>query len=88
MNTKMKQKLQAVLDKIKEPETDLSVSELGLVERIRYDQENGKLVVFLNTVRPGPVCCSILGGFLLSTTKRNLSAELERTFPGLPVTFM
>ncbi|MFC1816164.1 hypothetical protein ACFL0M_09530 [Thermodesulfobacteriota bacterium] len=84
----MKQKLQAVLNRVKEPETNLAVTELGLVERIRYDHENGKLLVFLNTIRPGSVCCSRLGGFLLDSTKQNLSEVLGRAFPELSVQYM
>ena len=88
MDQEMKEELQAVLERVREPETHLSVSDLGLVQGIRHDKDQRKLLVFLNTVRPGPLCCSIMGGLLLSTTKRNLSEELEKTFPDLSVKFV
>lgn len=84
----MKQKLQQVLDRVKEPETHMSISDLGLVERIRHDEKSDALLVFLNIIRAGPVCCSIIGGLLLSTTKKDLFTELQKEFPHLRVKFM
>ena len=83
----MKKTLQAALDRVKDPETGLSVAQLGLVQKIRYDKENKKLLVFLTFIRPGPVCCSILSGMVLSTVKKNLQMELERVFHELTVEY-
>jgi len=81
----MKKRLQSVLERVKEPETNLFLSELGLVERFRYHAEQKKLTVFLNPVRPGKVCCSIIAGLLLSSTIKDLINELQKEFSDLYV---
>jgi len=79
----MKKKLQSVLERVKDPETNMAISELGLVERFRYHQEQKKLSVFFNPVRPGKVCCSIISSLLLSSTLKDLMNELQKEFPDL-----
>lgn len=79
----MKKKLQAVLERVKEPETNLAISELGLVERFRYHPEQKKLSVFINPIKPGKICCSIISSLLLSSTLKNLMNELQKEFPDL-----
>jgi len=81
----MKKKLQSVLERVKDPETNVAISELGLVERFRYYPEQKKLSVFLNPVRPGKVCCSIISSLLLTSTLKNLMNELQKEFPDFAV---
>lgn len=83
----MRQKLQAVLERVKEPETNLSIDRLGLVERIRHHPVRNRLFVFLNPLRPAPACCTIMSGLLLDSTKRSLKEELCKEFPGITVEF-
>jgi len=85
MDTIMKEKLQSVLERVKDPETNVAISELGLVERFRYYPEQKKLSVFLNPVRPGKVCCSIISSLLLTSTLKNLMNELQKEFPDFAV---
>ena len=77
----MKKKLQSVIERVKDPETNVAISELGLVERFRYYPEQKKLSVFLNPVGPGKVCCSIISSLLLSSTLKDLMNELQKEFP-------
>jgi len=83
MDAIMKKKLQSVIERVKDPETNVAISELGLVERFRYYPEQKKLSVFLNPVRPGKVCCSIISSLLLSSTLKDLMNELQKEFPNL-----
>ena len=79
----MKKKLESVLERVKEPETNLTISELGLVERFRYYPKKKKLSVFLNPIKPGKVCCSTISSLLLSSTIKDLMNELQKEFPDL-----
>lgn len=88
MDEEMKQKLQQVLDRVKEPESGLSISTLNLVNRIRYSEARKTLQVVLNPTQSGKLCCSVLSGLLLNTAKRNLVAELESEFPDLTVKYL
>jgi len=79
----MKKKLQSVLERVKEPETNLTIAELGLVERFRYHPEQKKISVFINPIKPGKICCSIISSLLLSSTLKDLMNELQKEFPDL-----
>jgi metal-sulfur cluster biosynthetic enzyme len=85
MDAEMTRKIEAVLEKVKEPESLLSAAQLGLVERIRYSAENKKLRVFLNSINPTRGCCTIIGSLLFSTTLKNLTEEFQKEFPHLSI---
>jgi metal-sulfur cluster biosynthetic enzyme len=86
MTSKMKQKIDAVLDRVKEPVTGLPVAQLGLVERLRYNESKRKLFVFLNAEnRRIPKCCKIIQGLLLSDIIKALTEEFNKEFPELSV---
>lgn len=88
MDWEMKQKLQAVLDRVKDPVYRMSITDLGLVDRIRHDAENDKLLVFLSLMRPGPKCCAIINGLVLNSIQKLLAEALEKEFPGLSVEYV
>ena len=84
MSSKMKQKIDSVLDRVKEPVTGLSVAQLGLVERLRYSDSKKKLFVILNAVnRRTPKCCAIIQGLVLSDILKALTEEFNKEFPEL-----
>ena len=84
----MKQRLQAVLDRVKDPVYRMSITELGLVDRIRHDAEKDRLLVFLNFMRPGAKCCVIINALVLKSTQTLLAEALEKEFPGLSVEYV
>jgi metal-sulfur cluster biosynthetic enzyme len=81
----MTREIEGVLERVKEPESLLSIAQTGLVEKIRYSAENKKLRVFLNPINPTHSCCTLIGSLLLSTTLKNLTEELEKEFPDLSI---
>jgi Iron-sulfur cluster assembly protein len=86
MTPEMKQKIDAVLDRVKDPETGLSVAQMGLVERLRYSESNKKLLVILRAVnRRVPKCCAIIQGLLLSSVLNDITEEFQKEFPELAI---
>jgi len=82
----MKQKIDAVLDRVKEPETGLSIAQLGLVERLRYSEPKKKLFVILSDVnRSQHKCCTIIQGLILSGILNALTEEFNKEFPELSI---
>jgi metal-sulfur cluster biosynthetic enzyme len=89
MNSEMTRKIDAVLDRVKEPESGLSMSQLGLVERLRYSEKKEKLFVFTCFMKPNHhYCCTVLQGLLISGVKDALTAEFQKEFPDLSVEFV
>lgn len=85
MDAKMKQKIDAVLDRVTEPESGLSISRIGLVEKFRYVPAKKRLYVFRNPIGPSKGCCTILSNLLLDTTQGRLVRALEAAFPDLTI---
>ena len=82
----MQQKIDHVLDRVKEPETGLSIAQLGLVERIRYSQEKKKLTVFsCNLQHNHHYCCTVLQGLLISSTWNSLTEAFQKEFPDFAI---
>ena len=82
----MTKKIDGVLNRVKEPETGLSMSELGLVSRLRYSEKLKKLAVFttpLDTNRH--YCCTVLQGLLIKGTFKRLTEEFQKEFPDLQI---
>lgn len=86
MDAEMTKKIDGVLNRVKEPETGLSMSELGLVSRLRYSEKLKKLAVFttpLDTNRH--YCCTVLQGLLIKGTFKRLTEEFQKEFPDLQI---
>ncbi len=87
MKDEMKQQLQKVLDSVKDPVYHQSIAELGLVERIRFDEAGARFIVFFRASRPDKACCSLINDMVLHSIKKNLADGLKKQFPGLSVEF-
>jgi len=82
----MREKIDRVLDTVKEPETGLSMAQLGFVERVRYIQDKRKLMVFSRRLKPNHKhCCTIMQGLLISGTINSLTEAFQKEFPDLEV---
>ena len=88
-HSEMARKIDAVLERVKEPESNLSVAELGLVKRVRYNKDHKKFYVFTNPIKSDHhYCCTILQGLLVSGTLDRLSEEFHKEFPDLSIEFI
>ena len=56
----MIQKIDNVLDRVIEKESNLSLAQLGLVERVRYSEKRNKLYVFTEAIHSTHGCCTLL----------------------------
>ena len=86
MDSGMKAKIDKILDTVKEPESGLSIAQLGLVQRIRYVDEKKKLLVLFGNLRPNhKYCCTVVQGLLLSGTINALTNAFQKEFPDFAV---
>ena len=82
----MKEKIDKVLNTVKEPETGLTMAQLGFVERVRYSAEKKKLMVFSCNLKPNhKYCCTVIQGLLISGTINSLTEAFQKEFPDLTV---
>ena len=88
MDKEMIERIDAVLERVKDPESMLSMAELGWVRKVRYDEVKRKLCVFTNSLGPGKQCRTVIAGLLLSSMVKSITKDLEKEFPNLSVEFV
>jgi metal-sulfur cluster biosynthetic enzyme len=77
----MIQKIDNVLDRVVEKESNLSVAKLGLVERVRYSDKQNKLYVFTKAIHSTHGCCTLLSLVQQSDTLQDLEEQFKKEFP-------
>ncbi len=76
-----KESIVDVLKRVKDPETELSLYDLGVVKYIDYEDEGRKLIIALDfdSKMPSGVCCKPLAWVV----QKKMVDELKREFSGL-----
>jgi metal-sulfur cluster biosynthetic enzyme len=90
VNPEMIKKIDAVLDRVKDPESGLPVSHLGVVQRVRYSEDAKKIYIFMDLQSHMPHCgaCTVVAGLVVDRIVRDLSVEFRAEFPDLEVEFV
>ena len=81
MTQGMIEKIDSVLDRVKDKESDLSVAQLGLVERVRYSEKRNKLYVFTRAIHSTHGCCTLLALVQQADTLEALEEQFKQEFP-------
>ena len=81
MTQTMIQKIDNVLDRVIEKESNLSVAQIGLVERVRYSEKQNKLYVFTKAIHSTHGCCTLLSLVQQSDTLQDLEEHFRKEFP-------
>ncbi len=86
----MIKKIDTVLDRVKDPESGLSVLHLGLVKRVRFSEARKKLFVFTDFQSHMPDCktCVFIAKMVGENILRNLTVEFNLEFPDLEIEFV
>jgi metal-sulfur cluster biosynthetic enzyme len=87
MDLEMKNKIDAVLDRVKDPESNLSIAQMGLVEKLRYLEKQRMLIVFTKQPSAPKACCTIIAKMLQTTIAERLTLEFKKEFPDLTIEF-
>ncbi len=81
----MKRRIDTVLMHVKDPESGYSVSDLGLVKRLRYNSEKAELYIFADFLshQPGCMTCVGIASVVIEGIRRRLVEAFEAEFPDL-----
>jgi metal-sulfur cluster biosynthetic enzyme len=88
MDSEMIRKIDSVLDRVKEPESNLSVGELGIIQKFRYNESKRALYIFANTYSSRKACCYLITKLIESDVMNRVKNELKREFPELAIKFV
>ncbi|WDP83878.1 MAG: hypothetical protein HUN05_00755 [Desulfobacter sp.] len=87
MDPKIQNIIDSVLDKIMDSQSGMSVLSLGLVQKVRYNETEKKLIVFLNPMGKSKTCCSALNMTILADLEKKMESDFARAFPGFAISF-
>lgn len=90
MNPEMIRKIDAVLEQVKDPESGLSISQLGLVKRVRYVEDKKILYVFTDFQSHMPDCktCVFIAKLVAERILQELTVAFHLAFPDCDITFL
>jgi len=90
MDPEMTQKIGAILGRIKDPESGLSLDRLGIVTRVRYNEEKREMYLFTDFLGHLPSCntCRGIAVAIMSSLMRSLKEEFENEFPDITIEFI
>lgn len=74
-------KIDAVLDRVKDKQSGLTVAELGLVKKIRFVKNSRRMIICFATMGKSKACCSVLNMAILSDLEKALRDEFQILFP-------
>jgi metal-sulfur cluster biosynthetic enzyme len=86
----VQEKIDEILDRVKDPESGLSIASIGLVRRIRVSDEHRYvyLDVPFDNHTPGCLACAGIAMAIVASLRRDLKAAFEEAFPGYTVEFI
>jgi metal-sulfur cluster biosynthetic enzyme len=90
IDPEMAEKIDSILERVKDPESGLSVARLGLVEKVRYNEEKKEMYIFTDFLshRPGCLTCVGIAMAIMSTIRTDLEEEFKKEFPNLVIEFV
>lgn len=83
-------KFDAILSRVKEPQSELSLAELGLVKKLTYIEADRTIVAYMNYASPGATtcpACSVATEMMKDSIDRDLKEAILAEFPGWTVRF-
>ena len=80
-------KLAAVLDRVKDPESGTSVTQMNLVAGIKYNDQAKEFAVYMYPVKSAKVCCVVFQLNAYAQIEEMLKKEIEEEFPNDNVVF-
>jgi metal-sulfur cluster biosynthetic enzyme len=88
MEEAMKKKLANLLDRVKEPQSGLTLSQLGMVAGIKHEPITNKLIVVTDPLITSKACCMVFNIYEVGEIEDLISFELKKEFPDLDVEFV
>lgn len=84
----MQRKIDDVFERVRIPESGVSISEANIIEKLRFIESKNKLVVVKYSMHSPEGCCTLISNAMLGSVLKELREELEKEFPGLAVEFV
>ena len=87
MTAEIKNKLAEILNRVKDPENGMSVSEMNLVAGIKLNEATNEFEVYMYTPETAKACCVVYQLNAYATVENLLKEGIETEFPNNTVVF-
>ncbi|MDA3951744.1 MAG: iron-sulfur cluster assembly protein [Spirochaeta sp.] len=86
----VQEKIDAILKRVRDPESDLPIADLNLVQRVRVSDDHSLIYLDVPFDRhtPGCMTCAGIAMTIVAGIKRRLVEAFEQEFPGYTVEFI
>ena len=88
LDQEMIKKIDSVLERVKEPESNCSVGEMGMIKKFRYNKNRQVLYIYTNTYNSRRACCYLIAKLIESDVLTQVRNELKKEFPDLSIKFI
>jgi len=88
MDELMKKKIGDLLDRVKEPQSGLTIRQLGMIVGIRHEQITNKLIVVTDPQLTSKACCMVFNIYEVGKIEDLIALELKKEFPNVEVEFV
>ena len=78
-------KIDKILDQIKDTGSGLSLAQLGLIKKVRLNENQKKLTLFLEGISSQKACCIAMNLAILGDVETRLKDEFQKEFPGFEI---
>ncbi len=85
MDPDMTSRIDAVLARVKDPESGMSAADLGVVKKLRYNAVKKELYIFTDFLSRRPACpsCAGIASLVIEGFSRDLVKAFSDEFPDL-----
>ena len=84
----IQEKLDSVLERVMDRQSGSPISDIGLVERLRIQEKQKRLIVFCRRSSEMHACCMVFNNTMYDETIEDLKTELQKFFPGYFIKFV
>jgi len=89
LDAAVRAKFDSILTRVKEPQSELSIGELGIVQKFTYHANEKTIIVHLNFRTSAYECpaCFAVNEFAISRIERDIKEAMETDFPSWTIQF-
>lgn len=81
----IQEKIDRLLDRVKDTGSGLTLAQLGLVKKVRFNENQRKLTLFLEGISSQKACCAAMNLAILGDVETRLKDEFKKEFPGFEI---
>ena len=88
MEKTVQDKIDFILDRVKEEQSGMSAAQLGIVQKVRFHEGKKGITIFLHPMGRMKSCCSVMNMMFLENLENLMKEAFNQEFPGFSIQFV